>query len=737
MTEQILELLRSKPKQSFNARQLARHLDLSSGEHKDLRKVLKELTQTGKIMMDAEERYSCRDVNKILKGTIQLKPEGYGFFCPDSQKKVDVFVPPRHTLHAMSGDTVLVESVRNSRDGRFEGQVVQILERAHKVLVGTLKKSGGQYFVESMDGGAQMELYIPKKNLLKAVDGDLVVAHILQYPGPGVSGIGEIQQVIGDETNGESLTEAILLKHSIHRAFPTKVQKQASGFGDEIDEQDRRIDLSDLPIITIDGITAKDFDDAVCVLRKGKTYVLYVCIADVAEYVKPHSALDQEAYKRGSSTYLPDECIPMLPEKLSNGLCSLNPHVPRYTLTAEIHYNDNFEFTRASFYKSIICSHKRATYAEVQAYLDGSDEGVLTPEVKKSLDLMNLLSKQLMKQADARGILNFDMPEAQVVYDVHGKIQAIQKSQRFYSHRLIEVFMIAANVAVAQYFSSHGLPLVFRVHEQPDSAKIQMFIQMVSNMGLTHKLKGFHPTEFFKEVSGHPLEHFLQMSFLRSLKQAKYQAENIGHFGLQLEDYAHFTSPIRRYPDLLVHRQLRSMMDQSDDGILNLKKSDLKKGKRSKVNPAYSFEDLQIMGAHCSKRERESEVAEREVLSLRKALFMKGHTHDKFFGLITRVTKNGLVIELDPHYVEGFLPVATLDDDYYVYEEKKVRLVGRRTRQIYKVGDRIWVTVLDSKPQSGDIRLALAEKKKANSKAKSQKKTSKKRKAQKKGKKRK
>lgn len=712
MKNNIVDLLTENPKQTFNVRQVAHHLKLESADYKKLRGALKSLVKDGKIIVHPDERYSLRDVNKVLKGVIKVHPNGYGFLIPDSKKKYDVFIPGRHLNFALNGDTVLVESFRSSGDGRFEGRIIQVLERANDVFVGKLIRKNQHFYVVSKDAGTPMEIYIPKKNLLKASVGDLVAVSLEQYPGPGIVPVGEIKQVIGDEENDANLTDAILLKHHIERGFPNEVHKQIQDLDDDVEyELDKgRVDLTDLPIVTIDGITAKDFDDAVCVVKKGQAYVLYVSIADVSEYVTRNSDLDQEACSRATSTYLPDECIPMLPEKLSNGLCSLNPHVYRKTMTAELHFNRAFQFTKARYYKSLIKSHRRCTYEEVQAYFDGVPNENYDKNLKVSFDLMKLLATKLMDQTGARGAMNFDLPEAEVIYDVHGHIQTIQRSMRFFTHRMIEMFMVAANVAVAQLFSHYGLPLLYRIHDKPDSIKQQNFLKLVADLGLGQHLKGFDPSLFFEEMQGHALETFLQTTFLRSLKQAVYDPENIGHFGLALQDYAHFTSPIRRYPDLIVHRQLKALLKSFKDQVAEIKKTDLKKQKTIEVKLPYSFNDLVQLGRHCSDRERSSVDAEREVLKVRRALFAKEFLHDKFFGRVNRVSRYGLVVELDPYYVEGFLDVKDIESDYFIYDEKRICLMGRRTHKKFKIGDRVWVTVSAVEVDSGGIQLALHEK---------------------------
>lgn len=711
MKDAVIELLRKKRGQSLNARQIAHHLELSSANHKLLRAELRTLVREGKIIEGRDQRYAARDENRVLKGVVKLHADGFGFLIPEDKTKADVFLPARALNFAMNGDTVLIESFPG-RDGRYEGRVIQVVSRVNQMVVGTLKKMGDQHFVAFRDVRLGIdEIYVPKKNLGKAAVGDFVAVKILQYPGHGIMAIGEIVNVIGVEIDEKTLKEAALIQHGIPRKFPDAVHHDVQRLPSEVEDAlpPGRTDLRHLPIITIDGVTAKDFDDAVCVERRGKGFVLWVSIADVSEYVPVGSALDKEAYRRGTSTYLPDECVPMLPEKLSNGLCSLNPAVPRYTLTAEIHYNGDAEFTHALYYKSLIKSAKRATYDEVQAYYDGTPTtGVFDPEVRKSLDVMKLLAEALMKKSEERGTMGFDLPEAEFIFNSEGKVALIRKRQRFFAHKLIEQFMIAANVAVAQYFTTRNLPLLYRIHEEPDPNKVQTFLHMIGEIGLGRFVHGFHPADFFRAISGQRLEAYLQSSFLRSLKQAVYSPDNAGHYGLALKDYGHFTSPIRRYPDLTVHRQLRSVLNQAPNGVVRLDRADLKKEpRRAPIKTCYSYPDLVTIGNSSSKREREAMEAEREVSDIKRAFFMKSHLHEKFNGIVTRVNKFGLNVELDPHFVEGFLPVSAMKDDYYAFEEKKLRYFGRRSKRAISIGDRLLVEVAEIDAQTSRINLEL------------------------------
>jgi len=708
MKDQILKFLRKNAKKTFSERQIAHYFGLESGDYKSLRNELKELVLIGKVILHPDQHYSNRDENKVLKGDLKVHRDGFGFLIPEDNEMEDVFIPERYMNFAMNGDEVLVESFPSSKPGQYEGRVIKILKRSQQKVVGRILKHGRGFYVQTIDKVSQ-EIYIPKKNLGKATVGDYTLVNIIQYPGQGIVAVGEVEQIIGDQISDESLTQAILLKNNIFREFPKDVKAELKSVPKEVDEEDiedDRHDLTHLPLITIDGVTAKDFDDAVCVIKRGKTYILYVCIADVTDYIKTGTAIEQEAYKRATSVYLPNECIPMLPNNLSNGICSLNPHVYRKTVTAEIHYNEKHQFTRAYFYKSLMKSKKRATYDEVEAFYDKTSDEVWPKPIKNSLIAMKELADKLMKVTEGRGALAFDLPEAELVYDAQGEIQNIQRSQRFFSHKLIEVFMVAANSLVGGYFNANGLPLLYRVHEEPDSVKVQQFYQMINSLGLKGRFKG-KLNEFFKAIKGHPYEQFLQTVFLRSLKQAVYDPENVGHFGLGLKNYCHFTSPIRRYPDVTVHKQLKELMKNSPEGKLVLKAADLKKTKRSKLKPFYSFSALKTIGGICSKKERDAVEAERDVLKMRRSMFIRDHVHEKFFGVITRISKFAVSVELDPYFLEGNLPLQKLIDDYYVFDEKKMKLKGRRTRKVLSIGDRVWVTVEDVDVEKAEILLNL------------------------------
>ncbi len=720
----IISFLSQHPKHAWTPREIAQRLKVTATSRKELRNQLKHLSLQGKIVRHRGGKFSsCIDVPTLI-GSIKIHAEGYGFLLPDDKSEADVFIPSRYIHGALPGDKVSVQIVTSSREGKREGRVVEVVTRSRAHWVGRLEKRGKTFYVVLQEGGRGIDVLVPPKHLHGARIGQTVVVKITQYH-PSFS--GEILDVLGEAYDEKTESMGVLVKHDIQREFPGKVLSEVGAISDVISEEDleRRVDLRDKPILTIDGITARDFDDAIYVEKKGKNYHLYVSIADVAHYVRPHSLCDAEALSRGTSVYFPDFAVPMLPEKLSNNLCSLKAGVDRLTLTCEICINQKGEAVEATYYESIIKSEKRGIYDDVQAFFDASTslstsgpEDEYSPQLRASLSLMKELANLLMEQRKVRGSIDFDLPEAQVVYDKEGKMAAITKASRFFSNRLIEEFMIQANVAVAKLFTHYNIPALYRVHDFPDAQKIESFFAMLRQIGIKppHVVLS-HPEDYaqiLEKIHHHPMETFLHHLLLRSMKIAVYDGDNRGHFGLNLKDYCHFTSPIRRYPDLIVHRQLKNMLHQSADGkiTLNLKKKKGRGGEPEKIfRSFYTPEQINYFGDVSSKREREAMEAEREMLDLKRALFMRDHLREKFFGTVRRVLKFGMFVELAPHFVEGLLHVTELRDDFYVFDEKRMRLVGRkRQHKAYSVGDRIWVTVKDVSIDQRSVLLALPEK---------------------------
>lgn len=733
MEDQILRFLSQNPSHPWNSRDISKRLRVEADDRKEFRKLLKKMASEGKIVNIRGNRYTFRQEKNTVTGTLKVHRDGYGFLIPDKQGEPDVFIPPKYMNFAFHSDKVLAAFIERKGDQKREGRILQVLSRGKTHWIGDLQKKGRAYYVVAPDLPPGTEIVVPHDNLKGARLGQTVVVLITHYPAPGQPMRGEIAEVLGEPGSEESAVASILIRHEIPRSFPRAVLEEVSRLPENIAEEELagRVDLRGKPIITIDGIKARDFDDAVCVERHGNSYRLYVSIADVAHYVRLGSRVDQEAAGRGTSVYFPDFAIPMLPERLSNDLCSLKPGLDRLTLTCEMHFDLNGEMKEAFYYESVINSRKRGIYDDIQTFFDGKpySEEAADAEIKKSLSEMKKLAETLMVVRAKRGSLDFDLPEAEIIYDHAGKMIAITQAKRFFSHRLIEEFMIGANIAVASLFDFFQIPALYRVHDSPDPLKLESFLGFVKNLGV--KLPGSvfrTPRDFARllaSIDEHPMEPLMHQLLLRSMRLAIYDADNRGHFGLNLKNYSHFTSPIRRYPDLIVHRQLKSLLrgvKTGPDGtrkipfLLTSKKGQIEGAPRQRF-PAtaipkgiYDLRDVLHLGQACSKREREATEAEREMIDYKRCLFMQDHLRDKFFGTIRRITKFGMFVELEPHYVEGLLRVSELTDDYYIFDEKRFRFIGRRQKnKSYKIGDKIWVIVKDVSLENRMVLLAVPE----------------------------
>lgn len=732
MQARILSFLQSHPSHFWNAREISTHLKIDAEERKVVRNLLKKMAQAGHLVRHRGNRYGLAQAGQTLTGTLKLHPQGYGFVLPEDPHEKDVFIPARFmgegtVSRALPSDKVLVSYVSKEDDSnRREGKILKILERGRSHWVGRLEKRGRSFYVVNEEYKRPIEILISARNLKGARSGQTVVARLIEYPQRGLpqsgvpqSGVpfmGEIISVLGEPFEESTETSAVLIKHHIIQDFPRSVLEEVGKLPDKIpqEEYDKRVDLKSKPIITIDGLTARDFDDAICVEKKEKGYHLTVSIADVAYYVSSGSLTDREALNRGTSVYFPDFAVPMLPEKLSNNLCSLKAGEDRPALTCEIRFNEEGVANEAWFYESVIRSQKRGIYDEIQRFFDGVSfsEEEYSPAVRESLNHAKKLAQLSLVQRQKRGTIDFELPEAEIVYNQSGEIIAIARAKRFFSHQLIEEFMIAANRAVAELFQSLKIPLLYRVHDFPDPDKVQVFLDLLHDLGIKkgkfHLAKPADFTHLLESVKSHPMELFLHQVLLRSMKIAVYDQDNRGHFGLALKDYCHFTSPIRRYPDLTVHRQLKTLLRQSAEGKIHLSLTTHKKDLKKQFRSFYSQDQLVYIGDVASKRERESMEAEREMMGVKRALFMQKHLQEKFFGTIRRVAKFGMFVELEPHYVEGLLHVRELHDDYYIFDEKRFRLVGRKRRKkSYSVGDRIWVVVKEVMLAQREILLAL------------------------------
>ncbi len=620
---------------------------------------LRELTREGRIVRMKKNHYALPDAQNLVTGRVHAHPDGFGFLILDDKGAEDLYLNRREMRRVMHGDRVMVRIDRKKRGG-VEAHVMQILERAQKRLIGTYNELDGRGYLIPMDPriGAAIPL---QQTAAKPEKGKVVAAEIARY-GTAMSGPeGKLVQVIGDPDDPEVQVQSIVFRYGLATSFPEPVHREIArgSFSISADEIAARTDLRNLPIVTIDGELARDFDDAVCVRKTNGHYELFVSIADVAFYVRPGTAIDQEAYSRATSVYFPDRAIPMLPEALSNGICSLNPNEDRLTKTVAMEINGRGEVVRSRFFNSVIRSQERMTYTAVRRILVDKDPECLERyrDLVDEFKLMEELALLIYESRRARGNLDFDLPEAEIILDIQGMPENIVRAERNIAHRIIEEFMIAANEAVARHLKEQDLPLLYRVHGGPDAEALEAIAPFLLSLGYRLPV------------------HVL----LRAMKQAHYQPENIGHFGLASICYTHFTSPIRRYPDLMVHR----MLDRALQG--------------NKLNPSERDElerYLQEAGKHTSERERIAMDAEREMVDLKKAQFMMDKLGEEFNGIITSLANFGFFVELDPYFIEGLVRLSTLADDDYHYYEKEYVIKGSRHGRKFRLGDAVRVKVV-------------------------------------------
>ena len=585
----------------------------------------------------------------------------------------------------MHGDRIVARVDRKQR-GRVEAHVVQIIERAHTRLIGTYNEFEGRGYLVPMDPRLPAAIRLAK-SAAKAEKGQVIAAEMVRYGTAASSPEAVLVRVMGNPDDPEVQAQSIVFRYGFATSFPAEVHRETTlcPYVIPADEMAARTDLRDLPIVTIDGEQARDFDDAVFVRKQDSRYELFVSIADVAYYVKPESAIDREAYARATSVYFPDRAIPMLPEALSNGLCSLNPNEDRLTKTVCTEFNEAGQMIRSRFFNSIIRSHERMTYTSVRQILVDRDPDTLAryENLIDQFTLMEELALLLYQTRKERGNLDFDLPEAEIVLDLQGMPENIVRAERNVAHRIIEEFMIAANEAVARHLTEQKIPILYRVHEGPDEEALEPVARFLLSLGyrLPVKKDAITPQEIQKLLDaarGKPEERLIHHVLLRAMKQAHYQPENIGHFGLASSCYTHFTSPIRRYPDLIVHRML-------DKGMAGDK---LKPREREELSPY-----LAEAGRHTSERERRAMEAEREMIDLKKAQFMQDKIGDEFAGFITSLANFGFFVELDAYFIEGLVKLSSLTDDDYYYYEKEYVIKGNRRGRKFRLGDTVRVRV--------------------------------------------
>ena len=661
---------------------------------------IKAMLRDGQLVKNRRGGLCVVNRKDLVAGRVIAHPDGFGFLKPDDGSD-DIFLSPRDMQSLWHDDRVVVQITGMDRRGRREGSLVEILERAHFHIVGRLHMDMGVGFVVPDNRRMIHRIIIPDEHLGGARDGQMVVVEILEHPTQWRQPIGKVIEVLGEHLAPGMETDVAIRAHDIPVLWPDEVEAEIAELTEEVPEAAKkgRVDLRDLPLVTIDGADARDFDDAVWCKRTPKGWKLLVAIADVSAYVPRGSALDQEAYRRGNSTYFPDRVVPMLPEVLSNGLCSLNPHVDRLCMVAELYISRNGELTRSRFFEGVMRSHARLTYDEVAQMLYEKDPNLRRRhrELLPHLEELDRLYRALAKARRARGAIDFETVETRFVFDDQGKLEAIVPYERNDAHRIIEECMLMANVAAARLLLRKKIPTLYRVHERPSAEKLRELREFLAQLGLELG-GGDEPTaadysRLIERIRDRPDANMIQTVLLRSMMQAVYSAENIGHFGLAFPAYTHFTSPIRRYPDLLVHRAIRHLLTE----------------KRADTFP-YSFPEMATRGEHCSMTERRSDEATRDAADALKCEFMLDKVGESYQGVIVSVNSFGIFVELKDLYITGLVHITQLDHDFFHFDPIAHKLVGERTGKVYRLGDEVEVVVAAVNLDDRKIDLALAHK---------------------------
>ncbi|WP_311950268.1 ribonuclease R [Halomonas piscis] len=700
---------------------MSRMLGLDDEELQEaVRRRLAAMERDGQVLRNRGGAYALIDKLDLIKGKIIGHREGFGFLLRDDGKKPDLVLQPRQMRRVFHGDYVLVRISGRDRRGRDEATIVEVLARNTQSLVGIYRRNTPEFGVLIPENPRiTQEVIVPHSACAGAQDGQVVSVNITQQPETRVQPVGEVAEVLGERMDPGMEIDIAIRSYEIPAEFPPEVLDQIATIPAEVEEDDKRhrIDLRDVPLVTIDDETAKDFDDAVCAWQtEAGAWKLLVAIADVSHYVRPGTPLDAEGRRRGNSVYFPGQVVPMLPELLSNGLCSLNPKVDRLVLVCEMNITAAGEVGGYRFYEAVMNSHARLTYNKVAAIIDkNSDDGEALREeyadLVKPLEQLHALYRVLREAREARGAIEFDTTETEIVFNDERKIEKIVPRSRNDAHKMIEECMLAANVATARFLDTHDLPGLYRIHEKPSAERLEKLRLFLNELGLTLP-SGDDPTPqdfqaLRESIADRPDADVIQTVMLRSMNQAAYSPQNEGHFGLAYEAYAHFTSPIRRYPDLLVHRAIRSVIRGPRKTATVLRAEGAPVEPPSQWCP-YTFEQMLEFGEHCSMTERRADDATRDVESWLKCEFMSDKLGETFDGSVAAVTQFGLFIRLDAFFVEGLLHISLLPSDYYHYEAEKHRLKGEHTGTTYRLGDSVTVQVarVDMDERKIDFNLA-------------------------------
>ena len=703
--DRILSLIRERVHHPAGSRELIQVLKVPRDERAAFTRHLKSLVASGDLIQIRGHRFGLPEKMDLHVGRLQTHPAGYGFVVPEQPlEHGDIYIAGPHLNDATHGDRVVARIERVKEGGRAEGRIIRILEHGGSALVGRYERGDdGQGHIVPFDRRVLMDILVPPGEERGAAAGDMVAIEITRWPTPTRGALGRVARVLGDIDAPGVDTEIIISKHGIPDAHPAEAVAEAVRLGSAVAERDirGRSDFRRLVTVTIDGEHARDFDDAITIERLASGhYWLGVHIADVSHYVEEGGALDREAYERGTSVYFPDRAVHMFPSELATGLCSLNPRVDRLVQSCFMEIDRRGAVVRHEFHDGVINSDERMTYTAVKGILTDRDPTVMEryTALVPTFELMRELFEVLNAARRRRGSIDFDLNEAEVVIDEAGLVEAIIALERNVAHRLIEEFMLLANETVATYLDAQAAPALYRIHEKPDVLKVARFEEFVSGFGcsLAAPLDQIEPRHFqhlLERIHGKPEEKPIAFLMLRTMQKARYAPENLGHFGLASKSYTHFTSPIRRYPDLVVHRALRA----ARHGQLTAEaREDL-------------AEDLPEVARHTSEMERRADEAERELLQWKKVKFMADKVGDEFEGYVTGVTAFGLFIELIEHYVEGLVHVSTMADDYYRFDEGAHVLRGENTKKTYRLGDKVRVQVVRVNQELRQIDLGLVE----------------------------
>jgi ribonuclease R len=670
-------------------RELSRRLKVPRRQADVFARRLGAMERDGQVLRNRKGELLVARKLDIVAGRIEGHPDGYGFFEPDPDKAErgeSMYIGPREMRKVLHGDRVMARPAGEDRRGRTEGVIVEVIERAHRELVGRLQREGDVLMVTPSDRRISHHVLVSPRDAGGAEPGQVVVVQLVSQPAVDADReqyappIGRVSEIVGHVTDPGIEIEIALRKHELPFEFSPEAKAEATRLPTHLRKGDAegREDLRGVDLVTIDGETAKDFDDAVYCERDGKGWRLVVAIADVSHYVQDGEALDRDARERGNSVYFPRRVIPMLPERLSNGLCSLNPEVDRLCVACDMSIAPNGDIRKYRFFPSVMRSRARLTYTQVAAALanPGGAEGAALGPLLERLKVLDELFRVLLRARTRRGAIDFDSIETRFVFDRHERLERIERVERNDAHRLIEECMLAANVCASEYLHKNEHPALYRVHEGPKPEKLIALREFLKGFGLQlgggDKPRAPDYAKLTEQVKGRPDAPLLQMVLLRSLRQAVYSPENVGHFGLAYEAYTHFTSPIRRYPDLLVHRSIKAVLERKP----------------------YKAGDWAALGRHCSETERRADEATREVESWLKCYYMKDRVNEEFMGSITAATSFGIFVALDDLYVEGLVHISELGKDYFRFDATRHELVGDRGGKRYRLADRIRVRVV-------------------------------------------